>query len=85
MKDLILLELAFGCFLVFLFKKVPDCIAKLSQAGVKIWVLTGDKTETAINIGYLQIFFYSLFFFFLFCKSSNVIVVMLLADMLVVS
>ncbi|XP_010502792.1 PREDICTED: probable phospholipid-transporting ATPase 8 [Camelina sativa] len=33
-------------------KGVPDCIAKLSQAGVKIWVLTGDKTETAINIGY---------------------------------
>uniref|UniRef100_A0A1J3JQ60 Phospholipid-transporting ATPase n=1 Tax=Noccaea caerulescens TaxID=107243 RepID=A0A1J3JQ60_NOCCA len=33
-------------------KGVPDCIDKLSQAGVKIWVLTGDKTETAINIGY---------------------------------
>ncbi|ANM64919.1 ATPase E1-E2 type family protein / haloacid dehalogenase-like hydrolase family protein [Arabidopsis thaliana] len=33
-------------------KGVPDCIEKLSQAGVKIWVLTGDKTETAINIGY---------------------------------
>lgn len=54
MKDLILLELTFSCFLVFLFKKVPDCIDKLSQAGVKIWVLTGDKTETAINIGYLE-------------------------------
>ncbi|KAL1187729.1 putative phospholipid-transporting ATPase 8 [Cardamine amara subsp. amara] len=33
-------------------KGVSDCIEKLSQAGVKIWVLTGDKTETAINIGY---------------------------------
>ncbi|XP_060214930.1 putative phospholipid-transporting ATPase 9 [Lycium barbarum] len=31
---------------------VPDCIDKLAQAGVKIWVLTGDKMETAINIGY---------------------------------
>ncbi|MCD7472612.1 putative phospholipid-transporting ATPase 9 [Datura stramonium] len=31
---------------------VPDCIDKLAQAGIKIWVLTGDKMETAINIGY---------------------------------
>ncbi|KAL5577898.1 hypothetical protein UlMin_019597 [Ulmus minor] len=31
---------------------VPECIDKLSQAGIKIWLLTGDKKETAINIGY---------------------------------
>ncbi|KAK7275141.1 hypothetical protein RIF29_16249 [Crotalaria pallida] len=31
---------------------VPNCIDKLAQAGIKIWVLTGDKMETAINIGY---------------------------------
>ncbi|KAE9554781.1 hypothetical protein FO519_001978 [Halicephalobus sp. NKZ332] len=31
---------------------VPETIAKLSAANIKIWVLTGDKTETAINIGY---------------------------------
>ncbi|GMH31586.1 hypothetical protein Nepgr_033430 [Nepenthes gracilis] len=31
---------------------VPECIDKLSQAGIKLWVLTGDKMETAINIGY---------------------------------
>jgi phospholipid-translocating ATPase len=31
---------------------VPDTIAELSHAGIKIWVLTGDKTETAINIGF---------------------------------
>ncbi|PIA61968.1 hypothetical protein AQUCO_00200157v1 [Aquilegia coerulea] len=31
---------------------VPDCIDKLAQAGIKIWVLTGDKLETAVNIGY---------------------------------
>ncbi|KAF8036267.1 hypothetical protein BT93_C2092 [Corymbia citriodora subsp. variegata] len=31
---------------------VPDCILKLAQAGIKIWVLTGDKMETAINIGF---------------------------------
>ncbi|KAM7276270.1 hypothetical protein ACFE04_018136 [Oxalis oulophora] len=31
---------------------VPDCIDKLAQAGIKLWVLTGDKMETAINIGF---------------------------------
>ncbi|XP_013140301.1 PREDICTED: phospholipid-transporting ATPase ID, partial [Papilio polytes] len=31
---------------------VPETIANLSMAGMKIWVLTGDKQETAINIGY---------------------------------
>ncbi|KAF6169012.1 hypothetical protein GIB67_038509 [Kingdonia uniflora] len=31
---------------------VPECIDKLAQAGMKIWVLTGDKMETAINIGF---------------------------------
>ena len=30
---------------------VPDSIATLSAANIKIWVLTGDKQETAINIG----------------------------------
>lgn len=33
-------------------KQVPECIDKLAQAGIKLWVLTGDKMETAINIGY---------------------------------
>ncbi|KAJ3235827.1 hypothetical protein HDU81_011406 [Chytriomyces hyalinus] len=31
---------------------VPETIATLSKAGIKIWVLTGDKMETAINIGF---------------------------------
>ncbi|XP_077516443.1 ATPase phospholipid transporting 8B isoform X2 [Amblyomma americanum] len=31
---------------------VPQAIANLAMAGIKIWVLTGDKQETAINIGY---------------------------------
>ncbi|XP_069747548.1 phospholipid-transporting ATPase IB-like isoform X4 [Narcine bancroftii] len=31
---------------------VPDTITTLMKAGIKIWVLTGDKQETAINIGY---------------------------------
>ncbi|KAJ0677913.1 putative P-type phospholipid transporter [Helianthus annuus] len=48
-KDLILL----GATAVEdkLQKGVPECIDKLAQAGIKIWVLTGDKMETAINIG----------------------------------
>ncbi|KAL6187139.1 hypothetical protein ACLB2K_043254 [Fragaria x ananassa] len=31
---------------------VPACIETLARAGIKIWVLTGDKMETAINIAY---------------------------------
>ncbi|XP_030057241.1 phospholipid-transporting ATPase VA [Microcaecilia unicolor] len=31
---------------------VPETIANLRKAGLQIWVLTGDKQETAINIGY---------------------------------
>ncbi|XP_065672695.1 phospholipid-transporting ATPase ID isoform X3 [Hydra vulgaris] len=31
---------------------VPETIANLAEANIKIWVLTGDKQETAINIGY---------------------------------
>ena len=31
---------------------VPQTIGKLQRAGIKIWMLTGDKKETAINIGY---------------------------------
>lgn len=31
---------------------VPETIANLKKAGIKLWVLTGDKRETAIEIGY---------------------------------
>ncbi|KAG6547756.1 hypothetical protein Mapa_010569 [Marchantia paleacea] len=31
---------------------VPESIDRLAKAGINIWVLTGDKVETAINIGY---------------------------------
>ncbi|XP_058056504.1 phospholipid-transporting ATPase VD [Anopheles bellator] len=31
---------------------VPEAISSLLQAGIVIWVLTGDKAETAINIAY---------------------------------
>ncbi len=30
---------------------VPDTIHTLQAAGIKVWVLTGDRQETAINIG----------------------------------
>jgi phospholipid-transporting ATPase len=32
---------------------VPETIHTLQSAGIKIWVLTGDRQETAINIGML--------------------------------
>lgn len=49
-KDLILI----GCTAIEdkLQEGVPSCIETLSRAGIKIWVLTGDKIETAINIAY---------------------------------
>ena len=31
---------------------VPDTIANLLKANIKVWILTGDKQETAINIGH---------------------------------
>lgn len=31
---------------------VPEAIETLLNAGINLWVLTGDKQETAINIGY---------------------------------
>jgi phospholipid-translocating ATPase len=32
---------------------VPEAITQLMSGGIKIWVLTGDKMETAINVGFL--------------------------------
>ena len=31
---------------------VPEVIARLREAGIVVWVLTGDKQETAINIAH---------------------------------
>ncbi|KAL3664634.1 hypothetical protein V7S43_010383 [Phytophthora oleae] len=31
---------------------VPSAIFDLAQAGIKVWVLTGDREETAVNIGH---------------------------------
>uniref|UniRef100_A0A915AR10 Phospholipid-transporting ATPase n=1 Tax=Parascaris univalens TaxID=6257 RepID=A0A915AR10_PARUN len=31
---------------------VPECIDSLRRAGISVWVLTGDKIETAVNIAY---------------------------------
>ncbi len=32
--------------------EVGETIAAIKEANINIWVLTGDKLETAINIGY---------------------------------
>lgn len=32
--------------------RVPEALRSLREAGVKTWVLTGDKVETAINIAF---------------------------------
>ncbi|KAH8825414.1 phospholipid-translocating ATPase [Flagelloscypha sp. PMI_526] len=45
---------------------VPDTIADLKRAGIKVWVLTGDKLETAIAIGHSTN---------LIGKDSNIVVV----------
>jgi phospholipid-transporting ATPase len=31
--------------------EVADTIQFMKRAGIKVWVLTGDKVETAMNIG----------------------------------
>jgi P-type E1-E2 ATPase len=31
---------------------IDEAIRFMREAGIKVWVLTGDKVETAINIGY---------------------------------
>jgi len=31
---------------------VPDAVNQLLEANIRVWMLTGDKKETAINIGY---------------------------------
>ena len=33
-------------------EEVPETIVAMKEAGIKVWVLTGDKMGTAINIGY---------------------------------
>ncbi|XP_025756640.1 phospholipid-transporting ATPase VD isoform X4 [Oreochromis niloticus] len=33
-------------------EEVPETVAALQRARIKVWVLTGDKQETAINIAY---------------------------------
>jgi phospholipid-transporting ATPase len=45
------LYLIYKCCIV-LWQDVPETIATLREANMKVWVLTGDKLETAVNIGY---------------------------------
>lgn len=32
---------------------VPETLQQIQEAGINVWMLTGDKLETAENIGYL--------------------------------
>ena len=41
-----------GVFFPFFSPCPAKAIAELAAAGINLWVLTGDKVETAINIGY---------------------------------
>ena len=43
-------QLFFFFYNYFINCSVPECIERLVQAGLKVWILTGDKEETAINI-----------------------------------
>lgn len=56
--EILVNEIESGCYLIGatvvedkLQEKVPDCIRDLRLAGIKIWMLTGDKFNTALNIG----------------------------------
>ena len=40
-------------------EQVPETISALLSAGIVVWVLTGDKTETAINVAYSAKLFHS--------------------------
>lgn len=44
-----------GCRMKFVrlfWLKIANVIAQLKRAGIRVWVLTGDKVETAKTIGY---------------------------------
>jgi magnesium-transporting ATPase (P-type) len=52
---------------------VPDAIADLNHAGIKVWMLTGDKLETAENIGFsCKMFDEKMSIFKLQCKNEEV-------------
>jgi phospholipid-transporting ATPase len=48
-RDLTLLGVS--AIIDYLQRDVPDTLRSLYFAGIKVWMLTGDKQETAINVG----------------------------------
>ena len=38
--------------LAFVKEEVAETITKLGKAGITTWMVTGDKKETAVNLGY---------------------------------
>lgn len=49
---------------------VPETIADLKKAGIKVWVVTGDKLETAVGEFSLSVFI--LLSLFCFLSGTNV-------------
>jgi uncharacterized protein YhhL (DUF1145 family) len=49
---IVLYFILFNDYDVSYMLQVPETIAALIKADIHMWVLTGDKQETAINIGY---------------------------------
>jgi hypothetical protein len=49
---IVLYFVLFNEYYVCCLLQVPETIAALVKADIHLWVLTGDKQETAINIGY---------------------------------
>lgn len=49
---IVLYFILFNYYYVSYLLQVPETIAALIKADIHMWVLTGDKQETAINIGY---------------------------------
>lgn len=37
---------------MYLYGRIEDTLTSLKEAGIKVWMLTGDKMETAISIGH---------------------------------
>lgn len=51
---------------------MPEAIEDFNNAGIKVWMLTGDKLETAENIGFSsKMFNEKMYIFKLQTKSKN--------------
>ena len=51
---------------------VPETIRKLGEAGIVVWMLTGDRRETAISIGHSTQLIHNSEKIILDCESENI-------------